>query len=141
MKKNLLFFVIVVVLCLSTSSIKAQSYDLPFVSHTPVFSVTQRNLSQVILDDGVYELLVEYKSNTTNYEQYTLEVRIENDKVTHIYFGNGGYVHNGWNNSGYTWNGGGIRWNVDYYGNIISGTAIIQLNYGNGRWQLFTIKL
>ena len=138
MKNSLI--ILVIALCLSTFSVKAQSYDLPFVSHTPVHSVTQRNLGQVILDDGLYELTVEYQSNSTNYEIYTLEVRIKKDNITHIYFGNGGYVHNGWNNSGYTWSGGGIKWNVDYYGNIISGKAVIQLNYGNGRWQLFTIK-
>jgi hypothetical protein len=120
--------------------VNTQSNNLPFVSYTPVFSVTQRNLSQVILDDGIYELVVEYSSNSTSNELYTLDVRIENDKITHIYFGNGGYVHNGRNNSGYSWSGGGIRWDVNNNGKIRGGKAIIQLNYGNGRWQLFTIK-
>ena len=48
-------------------------------------------------------------------------------------------MHNGVNYSDYTWRGGGIRWNVDYSGNIISGYAVIQLTYDGGRWQLFTI--
>ncbi|MBR5147884.1 MAG: hypothetical protein IKV15_01645 [Bacteroidaceae bacterium] len=140
MKKNLFLLSVLVMFFTATTSIKAQTFDLPFVSYTPTFSVTQRNLRQVILDDGIYKLGVEYKSNSTNFAQYELEVRIQNDNVTHIYFGNDGYVHSGRNNSGYTWRGGGINWNVDFYGNITGGSAIIQVNYQGGRWQLFTIN-
>jgi hypothetical protein len=129
----------VVTLLLTVFPIQSQTYNPPFVSYTPVYDVTQRNLRQVVLDDGVYEVLVDYKSNTTSREQYVLDVRIQNDNITHIYFNNGGYVHNGVNYSDYTWRGGGIRWNVDYSGNIISGYAVIQLTYEGGRWQLFTI--
>ena len=119
-------------------SANAQSYNLPFVSYTPVFDTTQRNLRQVILDDGVYELVVEYQSHTSHSAQYVLDVRIQNDTVTAIYFDNGGSVHSGYNNSGYTWRGGGIRWRTDYYGDITSGHAIIQVTYKSGGWQLFT---
>ena len=56
-----------------------------------------------------------------------------------LHFNNGGSVHSGRNNSGYTWRGGGIQWNTDWYGNIQSGKAIMQVDYGNGQWQLFTI--
>ena len=59
--------------------------------------------------------------------------------ITHIYFNNGGSVHNGRNNSGYTWSGGGIEWNVDIYGNIKGGRAIVDVTYLGGGWQLFTI--
>lgn len=119
----------------------AQSYDQPLLTYTPSFDVTHRNLSQIILDDGVYELKVEYKSHTTHSTQYVLDVCIQNDTITAIYFGNGGSVHRGHNNGGYIWNGGGIRWSTDYYGNIISGYAIVQVSYNGGGWQLFTIRL
>lgn len=140
MKTSKFFYGVTTLLLLIVYPIHSQTYIPPYVSYTPSFNVTQRNLRQIILDNGVYEVLVEYKSNTTGYEQYVLDVRIQNDNVTHIYFNNGGYVHNGVNNSEYTWSGGGIKWNVDYSGNIISGTAIIQLTYNGGRWQLFTIN-
>ncbi|MBO5919326.1 MAG: hypothetical protein J6Q34_02395 [Bacteroidales bacterium] len=140
MKAKLFLFSILAMLLFTSNQATAQNY-LPFVSHTPVFDVTQRNLREVILDDGVYTLPVEYQSNSTSYERYTLNVKIQNDQITHIYFDNGGYLHRGSNNSGYTWSGGGIRWNVDYNGNIRSGIAKISIKYSGGRWQLFTIKL
>ena len=125
---------------IASSPAEAQSYNLPFVSYTPVFDVTQRNLQQVILDDGIYELAIECNSSTNSSARYLLDVAIKNDTVTHIYFDNGGYLHSGYNNSGYSWSGGGIKWYVDYYGNITGGIAIIQVTYNNGRWQLFTIR-
>ena len=140
MKKTILFLLISVVSLIVSSPAEAQSYIPPFVSYTPVFDVTQRNLRQVILDDGIYELTVECKSSTNSSSRYLLDVAIKNDTVTHIYFDDGGYIHSGYNSSGYSWSGGGIRWNVDYYGNITGGTAIIQVSYNNGRWQLFTIR-
>lgn len=109
--------------------------------YTPYFSVTNRNLSDVILDNGVYELPVSYQSHTGQKSNYVLDVKIQNDNVVCIYFGNGGYVHSGYNNSGYSWRGGGIQWNVDWNGNIISGHAIIQVTYDNGGYQLFTVKI
>ena len=115
--------------------------QIPLVSYTDVFETTQRNLRQVILDDGIYELVVDYESHTSHRTRYVLEVRIQNDNVTAIYFDNGGSVHSGWNNSGYSWSGGGIRWNTDYYGNITSGYAVIQVTYQGGGWQLFTVRL
>lgn len=115
--------------------------QIPFVSYTPVFETTQRNLRQVILDDGIYELVVDCESHTSHRARYILEVRIQNDNVTAIYFDNGGSVHSGWNNSGYSWSGGGIRWSTDYYGNITSGYAVIQVTYQGGGWQLFTVRL
>lgn len=139
MKKNICLIGITIALCFTILPTKAQTFDIPFVSYTPTFNVTQRNLGQVLLEDGVYNLVVEYKSNSTNYAQYKLEVRIQSDNVTHIYFDNGGYIHSGRNNSGYTWRGGGIKWNVDYYGNVTGGSAVIQVTYQGGRWQLFTI--
>ena len=117
----------------------AQYYTPPYAVYTPSFNVTQRNLDEIVLDDGIYELTVNCKSHTGLDRDYTLEVRIQDDRVTQIYFGNGGSVHSGRNNSGYTWRGGGIRWNTDRYGNIKSGEAIMQVHYGNGLWQLFTI--
>lgn len=142
MKKHILLYsIITILLSLITTPAKSQVYNLPFVSHTPVFDVTQRNLREVILDDGVYEVNVDYSSDTGHGARYVLDVRIQSDKVTYIYFNNGGYIHSGSNNSGYTWRGGGIRWDVDYYGTIRSGKAVIQVTYQDGSWQLFTIHL
>ena len=140
-KRALLYSIITILLSLIITPAKSQVHNLPVVSYTPVFDVTERNLREVIMDNGVYELNVDYSSNTGHRASYVLDVRVQNDKVICIYFNNGGYVHSGSNNSGYTWRGGGIRWNVDYYGTIRSGKAVIQVNYKGGGWQLFTIYL
>lgn len=137
--KKIISLLGVIVLYLNITPSIAQSFTPPFVSHTPVFDVTNRNLRQIILDDGVYELVVECSSSSGSNARYILDVRIQNDEVTHIYFDNGGSLHRGWNNSEYTWRGGGIRWSSDYYGNITDGIAIIQVTYQGGRWQLFKV--
>ena len=137
--KFLLFCGILIFTCFMVQPACAQYYTPPFVTYTPVFDVTQRNLNEIVLDDGVYELTVNCKSHTGLDQNYTLDVRIQDDRVVQIYFNNGGSVHSGRNNSGYTWRGGGIQWNTDWYGNIQSGKAIMQVDYGNGQWQLFTI--
>lgn len=148
------------ILCLMAVPVKAQTFELPFVIYEstnstnqsnikpPVSSFpfvtyrpspTQRNLNQVVLADGIYELVVNYRAHTQNEKKYELDVRIHNDVITHIYFNNGGSIHHGKNNSGYIWRGGGIEWNVDIYGNITSGRAIVDVTYPGGGWQLFTI--
>ena len=139
MKRFLLISGLLLSLVIMGVPANAQYYTPPFVTYTPVFDVTQRNLNEVILDDGVYELTVHCESHTGLNKNYLLDVRIKNDQVTQIYFSNGGSVHNGYNNSGYTWRGGGIEWRTDWYGNVTGGKAIIQVDYGNGQWQLFTI--
>lgn len=137
--KKILSSAILILVCMVALPVKAQYYTPPFITYTPVFDVTQRNLNEVVLDNGIYELTVNCKSHTGLDQDYILDVRIYNDRVTHIYFDNGGSVHSGENNSGYTWRGGGIEWNTDWYGSIQSGKAVMQVDYGNGQWQLFTI--
>ncbi len=88
---------------------------------------------------GIYKVSVECQSHTGHKATYTLYVKVQQDNVTYIYFDNGGYIHSGYNNSGYTWRGGGIQWNVDWSGNIINGKAVIHVNYDYGGYQLFTI--
>ena len=127
---------LIIIFCLGiwTAPAAAQVY------YTPFFRTTTRNLSQIILENGIYKLPVQYESNTGHNATYILNVKIQNDKITCIYFDNGGSVHDGYNNSGYTWDGGGIKWDTDWNGNIQSGIAIIQVRYHDGGYQLFTIK-
>jgi hypothetical protein len=132
---------LLLIFCLGLQVVPTAAQVVGGIVYTPNFSVTSRNLSDVILDNGVYELPVSYQSHTGQKSNYVLDVKIQNDNVVCIYFGNGGYVHSGYNNSGYSWRGGGIKWNVDWSGNIISGHAIIQVTYDNGGYQLFTVRI
>lgn len=136
-----LFLFLMMLVTLTTIQLKAQSYSDIFTTYTPIFSVTQRNLDQVILDDGIYSMKVDYESNTGHKATYVLDVTIRRDNVVRIDFGNGGCVHQGPNNSNYTWYGGGIRWLLDFEGNIQGGLSTIQVNGPDGQWQLFTIRI
>lgn len=131
-------FFLLLVICLGIQVIPTSAQ---YIGYIPIFPVTSRNLREVILDNGVYELPVSCQSHTGQRANYILDVKIQNDNVICIYFGNGGYVHRGHNNSSYSWRGGGIEWDVDWRGNIISGSAIIQIDYDNGKYQLFTIRI
>ena len=53
------------------------------------------------IDDGWYKAIV-----MTGYSKYRLNVKVEYDRVVAIDFGNGGSVHTGMNNEGYTYGGG-----------------------------------
>lgn len=133
--KKVLLIVFSIFACISIEPIQAQGF-----TYTPFFNVTSRNLFEVILDDGIYEVQVEYQSHTQHRAVYKLMVKIQNDNITQIYFGDGGSVHTGYNNSGYTWRGGGIQWTRNWDGTIIGGKAVIQITYTNSGWQLFTIR-
>jgi len=59
------------------------------------------------ISNGWYNATVKYYNpNTDTQSTYSLSVRVENDAVTAIDFGNGGSVHSGYNNSGYSYSGG-----------------------------------
>lgn len=84
------------------------------------------------LQNGNYYANVRYSNFSTGYSgNYTLVVAVEYNSVTAIYFGNGGYVHRGFNNEGYTWSGGYLSGN----------SATVTLFYQNGSSAQFHINL
>jgi hypothetical protein len=138
--KRILFTILLFAL-MPFVTLKAQSYQPPFASYTPFLPISQRNIPEIILEDGVYEVTVQYKSSTEHEATYKLNVYIRNDTVEKIYFNNGGSLHSGFNNSGYTYRGGGVVFSTDFQGNITSGEARIQVIYDNGQWQYFVIYI
>lgn len=126
---------------ISMSEVNAQSINLPLATYIPSLPVSYRNISEIVLEDGVYEVVVEYESSSSHSATYKLDVYIKNDTVERIYFNNGGSLHSGYNNSDYTYRGGGIYFKTDYEGNIIGGEAKIQVTYNNNTWQYFIIHI
>jgi hypothetical protein len=59
-------------------------------------------------------------------------VKVEYDRVTAIDFGNGGSVHSGFNNSGYTYSGGSLSMKRDYQGNLVGATKRVSVSDSNG---------
>lgn len=86
------------------------------------------------IKDGWYVATVQY----TNYATYTnatysLNVYVEYNKVSTIDFGNGGSVHDGYNNEGYTYSGGYLNYQYQYGTmNIISATTSVTVYDKNG---------
>ena len=94
-----------------------------------------------VLKAGGYNATVYYKSSTGQKSTYTLNVQVSNDAVIAINFGNGGSVHTGYNNEGYSYSGGSLSFSQDYNGNITGASTTVQIRYSNGTVELFQIEL
>jgi len=85
------------------------------------------------ISDGWYNSTVSYHNyNTGTESKYTLDVKVESDRVVKIDFGNGGSVHTGFNNEGYTYTGGFFTFEKDFYGNITAATASVSITNASG---------
>lgn len=132
--------IFLIVLFLGFLSIPVDAQIVRFGSGTP--QPTHRNRSDVMLENGIYTVKVKYESSTGHRAMYTLDVKIHQDVVKCIYFDDGGYLDvNVARNNNMAWLGGGIEWEVDYYGNIESGKAVVTINKGASPYQTFTIYI
>lgn len=129
MKKIIISFILVF-FCGMYCPIKAQTY---FTN----YKVETTN----VLKAGWYNATVYYKSSTGQKSTYTLNVQVSNDAVIAINFGNGGSVHTGYNNEGYSYSGGSLSFSQDYNGNITGASTTVQIRYSNGTVELFQIEL
>jgi hypothetical protein len=98
----------------------------------PVFSVSSE-ISVEGIDNGWYDAAVSYY-NPSTYQRsnHILSLKVEYDSVTVIDFGNGGSVHSGFNNSGYTYSGGSLSMKRDYQGNLVGATTRVSVSDSNG---------
>ena len=91
------------------------------------------------IPDGWYVATVKYTNYSTGtYATYTLNVKVAWGKVKEIDFGNGGGVHDGYNNSGYYYSGGYLYYETDYVGKITSAYANVNITL-NGNIAYFKI--
>lgn len=116
------------------------------VSSVSGFVPTSKNdalsISFQSIENGWYEAMVAY-NNPKTYQRsnYRLSVKVENNRVTAIDFGNGGSVHTGYNNSGYSYYGGNLTIQKDFNGRITSATAKVSVSDTNGvRYYDITIQ-
>lgn len=94
-----------------------------------------------VLENGIYDATIYYSSSTGQKSKYTLNVKVVDDRVTAIYFGNNGSVHVGYNNEGYSYSGGTLSFSKSYNGEITRATTLVQIKYSNGTIQQFKIEL
>jgi len=103
----------------------------PVLFKTPTNNNTSVNYYNNFEDGNYYAIVNYYNPNTLTNNSYKLVVTVENDNVTKIHFDDG-YLHNGYNSSGYIWNGGSL----DSYG-----TASVTIYGSNFSTRVFNIEL
>lgn len=85
------------------------------------------------IKDGWYSSTVKYSNYSTGtFATYTLDVKVESNRIVRIDFGNGGSVHSGYNEYGYIYSGGFLYFEKDYNGNTIAATASVSISDSNG---------
>lgn len=101
----------------------------PLLGDQPKLVSIESNVFNI--ENGWYKASVKYYNpKTYTRSTYTLNVKVEYNRVTVIDFGNGGSVHSGYNNSGYYYNGGTLFFKKDYQGNITSATTTVSITEG-----------
>lgn len=97
-----------------------------YLKYEPI-SPRSGNYSNKALEDGWYKAIVQYTNTGTSYKAtYNLRVKVSNDNVTMIEFGDG-YLHSGINSSGYHWSGGALRLSTDINGNVTSASTTVNI--------------
>jgi len=92
------------------------------------------------IDDGWYKSSVNYSNYSTGtYAKYTLNVKVEYDRVVAIDFGNDGSVHSGCNDEDYTYSGGYLTL-YDYYGTNYA-EASVTVYTSDGSTLIFKITI
>lgn len=127
MKKRL---IIICLLIFSTScALFAQ-----FVEYTPY-------QSQNIKNDW-YSASVKYLNLKTNTQAtYTLNVKVESNRVVIISFENNGSLHSGINNEGYSYYGGSLYFEMDSNNNVKAATTTVTILTSNGSNTTFKIRI
>ena len=107
----------------------------------PVSSEGINSINFQSIEDGWYEAVVSY-NNPKTYQRsnYSLSVKVQYNRVTVIDFGNGGSVHSGYNNSGYTYYGGNLSFQRDFNGQITSASTQVSVSDTDGT-RYYDIKI
>lgn len=112
-----------------------------YVVYEPLPPAGKTNYSRHV-EDGVYNATVYYMNVGNSYSaKYTLKVSVSYGRVTKIDFGNGGNVHTGFNNEGYTYSGGELTYKRDNNYDIVSGTASVTIMDPDIKIKRFTIVI
>lgn len=98
---------------------------------------------QSSIPDGRYVATVKYHNLKTNYKAtYSLYVYVEDNRVVCIYFGDGGSVHAGPNNSNYGYSGGWLSFHHNYDGEIDAAYATVKVDsYSDHSTRYYYIEL
>lgn len=125
----------------SRSSYSLEPYSNPLLDkriELPEFNYSRTN---TILKSNWYEATVTYYNPRTETKStYSLDVKVHNDRVVSISFGEGESIHTGANNSGYTYSGGDLTFYQNKSGKIVSADTTIKI-YTNAGYAYFKVEL
>lgn len=129
--------ILALILCACSYSAYSQNQiPLPSFNYTPL-DTQGRVIKTSLLDDGRYKASVQYyNKNTGTKSTYSLQVYVDNDRVTKIYFSNGGYIQKGSND----YQGGDLDFYTDRNGNLDSANTTVRV-YRNGGYEYYKIEL
>ena len=127
--KKILFLILFPVLVNAQSG---GSIVLPDAGLSPS-GVLWNAVTESSIPDGWYASTVKYYNTSTGTKAtYTLNVKVEYNKVVMIDFGNGGSVHNGYNNEGYIYSGGLLSFEYNSRGNIVGAETDVSISDSDG---------
>lgn len=130
-------FLLALILCACSYSVYSQNQiPLPSFNYTPLDR--QGNVIKTsVLDDGRYKASVLYYNERTGTKsKYSLQVYVDDDRITKIYFPNGGYIQVGSN----SYTGGDLEFYTDKYGNLDSADTTVRV-YRNGSYEYYKVEL
>lgn len=98
-------------------------------------------ISDGLIKNGWYDASVHYSNYNTNFEStYKLRVKVRGDYVVAIDFGNGGELHEGNNDSGYSYDGDQLVYHYNRNNQIHSATTTVNITDKSGT-RYFQIKI
>lgn len=125
----------------STSYPSLEIYSNPLLKEQialPEFNYSRTN---TVLENGWYDAEVTYYNPRTETKSiYDLDVKIHNDRVVAISFGEEGSIHTGDNNSGYSYSGGDLTFYKNKTGKIVSADTTVKI-YTKAGYNYFNVEL
>lgn len=125
----------------SSSYPSLDSYSNPLLNDRiglPEFNYSRTN---TVLENGWYDAEVTYYNPRTETKStYALDIKVHNDRVVAINFGEGESIHTGDNNSGYSYSGGDLTFYQNNSGKIVSADTTVKI-YTNAGYTYFNIEL
>lgn len=117
------------------------SYSKPLLKDKiglPEFNYSRTN---TVLENGWYDAEVTYYNPRTETKStYALNIKVHNDRVVAISFGEGESIHTGDNNSGYSYSGGDLTFYKNSIGEITLADTTVKI-HTNAGYTYFKVEL
>lgn len=132
MKRSILYFIVYLFIIPLHSNVDAK--------FTASNNFVSTNFTSI--EDGWYKSIVKYYNyNSGTRSTYTLNVKVEYNRVTVIDFGTDGSVHAGYNSSGYIYSGGYLSLERDFNNDVVGAYGKVSITLQNGNIITYDIDI